>query len=148
MQPSDDPSHPVAKCGYSAPHSDGFAYLRWVKVQAPRIAARDITGGLDEQQVSWQAIIQRSSGSGWTTIKTSAAHQFTANDANSTAHSAVKVYVTATNDDSWRAVIRINWLRSGSTEGWVKARIQYYGVKWTVGDPAYVFADACGGRAD
>jgi hypothetical protein len=146
--PSDDSSHPVAKCGYSAPNGDGIAYLRWIKVQAPRVAARDITLGPDHQLVSWQAIIQRSSASGWTTIKNSPVHQFTAYDNSSSAHSAVKVYVNGTNDASWRAVIRINWLRNGSTEGWIKARIEYYGVKWTVGNPDYVFTDACGGQAD
>jgi hypothetical protein len=146
--PADDPSSPGAKCGYSAAHDDGFAYLRWVKVRAPRIAARDITSGQDQQQVSWQAVIQRSSTTGWKTIKKSAVHTFTANDQTSSPHSAIKVYVTANNDQNWRAVVLIKWLRNGSTEGWVKASITYYGVKWTVGDPAFVYTNSCDGRAD
>ncbi len=62
--PADDSSSPGAKCGYSAEHNDGFAYLRWIKVRAPRVTARDVTAGQDQQKVSWQVIIQRSSASG------------------------------------------------------------------------------------
>jgi hypothetical protein len=148
FDPSDDPSHPGAKCGYSAPHGDGFAYLRWIKVRAPIVAARDVTSGDDQQQVSWQVIIQRSSASGWKTIKKSNVHQFTAYEFVPTTQSPIKVYFKATNDQNWRALIKIRWLRHGSTEGWVKARMEYYGVKWTVGDPAFVFTDSCAGRAD
>lgn len=146
--PADSTSSPGAKCGYSAPHVDGFAYLRWVKVRAPRIAARDITAGTDTQQVSWQALIQRSSASGWRTIKKSSVHTFTASDQTSTNHSPVKVSVNATTDQNWRAVVLIKWLRGGGTEGWVKTSIDYYGVKWTVGDPNFVFTNSCGGKAD
>jgi hypothetical protein len=146
--PSDSEESPGGKCGYSAAHEDGFAYLRWIKVRAPRVAARDITGGVDQQKVSWRVIIQRSSGSGWVTIKKSDTRTFTAYDNTSSNHDPIKVYVKATNDENWRAVIRINWLRNGATEGWVKASMEYYGVKWTVGDPAYVFTDSCAGKAD
>ena len=33
-------------------------------------------------------------------------------------------------------------------EGWVKASITYYGVKWTVGSSDYVFQNSCAGSAD
>jgi hypothetical protein len=146
--PSDDQSHPAAICGYSAPHMDGFAYMRWLKVRVPRIAARDISGGTDTQQVSWQALIQRSSASGWKTIKKSSVHTFIANDQSSTNHSPVKVAVNSTTDQNWRAVVLIKWLRGGGTEGWVKTSIDNYGVKWTVGDPSFVFTNSCDGKAD
>jgi hypothetical protein len=146
--PADDDSTPGAKCGYSAPHEDGFAYLRWIKVRGPVVVARDITGGADHQQVSWQVIVQRSSSSGWKTIKKSSLHQFTADDGGTAAPGPIKVYVKATNDQDWRAVIKINWIRNGATEGWVKASMTYYGVKWTVGSPDFVYTNACDGRAD
>ena len=146
--PADDESSPAGKCGYSDRLADSYAHLRWIKVRAPRVAARDITGGQDHQQVSWQVIVQRSSASGWTTVKKSSAHSFTAYDDSSSAHSPIKVKFKATTDQSWRALILIKWLRNGSAEGWVKARIEFYGVKWTVGTPDYVFTDSCTGRAD
>lgn len=39
-------------------------------------------------------------------------------------------------------------MRNGSVDGLVKARIVYYGVKWTVGTPDYQFTGACTGAAD
>jgi hypothetical protein len=146
--PSDDAEHPAGRCGYSAAHDDGFAYLRWIKVRAPVVAARDVSPDDDQQKVSWQVIIQRSTATAWKTIKRSTARVFTAYEFVPVTHDPIKVYFTATNDQNWRALIRINWLRNGSVEGWVKASITYYGVKWTVGDPAFVFTNSCEGRAD
>lgn len=147
-EPSDDPGHPAGKCGYSAANNEGFAFLRWIKVRAPLVAARDVSPGDDQQKVSWQVIVQRSTATGWKTIKKSTARTFTAYEFVPVNHDPIKVSFTATNDQSWRALIKINWLRNGSVEGWVKASITYYGVKWTVGDPAFVFTNSCAGRAD
>lgn len=147
-EPSDDSEHPAGKCGYSSVHEDGFAYLRWIRVRAPVVAARDISPNDDQQKVSWQVIIQRSTTTGWKTIKKSNARTFTAYEFVPVAHDPIKVYFTATNDQNWRALVLIKWLRNGSVEGWVRASLTYYGVKWTVGDPAFVFTNSCEGRAD
>ena len=146
--PADETDSPAGKCGYSAAHNDGFAYLRWIKVRAPVVAARNVSANDDQQKVSWQVIVQRSTASGWKTIKKSTTRTFTAYEFVPVNHDPIKVSFTATDDHNWRALIKIRWLRHGSVEGWVKASITYYGVKWTVGDPGYVWSDSCGGKAD
>ena len=146
--PADETDTPAGKCGYSAAHNDGFAYLRWIKVRAPVVAARNVSANDDQQKVSWQVIVQRSIASGWKTIKKSTTRTFTAYEFVPVNHDPIKVSFTATDDHNWRALIKIRWLRHGSVEGWVKASITYYGVKWTVGDPGYVWSDSCGGKAD
>ncbi|MEP7361425.1 MAG: hypothetical protein ABI744_07590, partial [Chloroflexota bacterium] len=61
---------------------------------------------------------------------------------------SIKVYLKANTSQLLRAVIYLKWLRNGSTEGWSKARMEFYGVKWTVGASDYVYQDACDGMAD
>ena len=147
--PSDDSSSPAGKCGYSDRLADTYAHLRWIKVRGPEVAARDITGGRDHQMVSWQVKIQRQApGGAWKTIKSSPVHSATAYDDQSPDFSPIKVSVDGKTYQLWRAVIIVKWWRNGSVEGWVKARIEFYSVKWTVGDPAYVFTDGCTGIAD
>ncbi|HYI22241.1 MAG TPA: hypothetical protein VEX62_06355, partial [Candidatus Limnocylindrales bacterium] len=59
-----------------------------------------------------------------------------------------KLYYSARAGDLLRGTVEIKWLRSGSVEGKVKLRIEFYSVKWTVGAPDYVFEDACTGVSD
>jgi len=42
----------------------------------------------------------------------------------------------------------LRWMRGGSVEGTMKLVTEFYGVKWTVGSPDYVYTDWCDGRAD
>ena len=114
FSPDDSSEHPVGKCGYSAANNEGFAFLRWIKVRAPLVAARNVSGGDDEQKVSWLVIIQRSTASGWKTIKKSTARSFTAYEYVPVQHDPIKVSFMATNDQNWRALIKINWHRNGS----------------------------------
>jgi hypothetical protein len=81
-------------------------------------------------------------------VAKSAAHSATSYDDTGYHFGPVKVNVNATTHQLWRAVIYMKWIRGGSTEGWVKARIEFYGVKWTVGVPSYIYQDACDGMAD
>lgn len=148
--PADDASSPAAKCGYSSRLADSYAHLRWVKVRGPLIAARDTTASRDHQTVSWQVKAQRQvNGGAWKTVASSAVHSGTAYDNTPASFSPIKLSVsgTATNQ-LWRALIVLKWYRNGGVEGWTKAGIEYYGVKWTVGTPDYVFTDACTGVSD
>ncbi|MDL2336105.1 MAG: hypothetical protein QFC55_08755, partial [Chloroflexota bacterium] len=140
--PADDDSSPGAKCGYSAPMPDGWAHLRWIKVRGPIVVARDTTGGRDHQTVSWQVKIQRqATGGAWQTMASSSVHSATSYDDTGFHFTPVKVNVSGNTDQLWRAVILLKWLRNGGVEGWTKARIEFYGVKWTVGAPDYFFTD-------
>ena len=50
----DSASTPEGRCGYSAADGSGTAYLRWMKVTAPIIIARDLTPARDHQTARWQ----------------------------------------------------------------------------------------------
>jgi hypothetical protein len=145
----DSSVQPGAKCGYSAADGTGTAYLRWIKVNPPKAAARDITSARDHQQVSWQVTIQRDPGTGhWKNVAHSGVQTKTTYDDLSATYGSLKVYVNGAPGQIFRAIITLKWLRNGSVEGFVKLRIEYYSVKWTVGIPTYVFTDACTGSAD
>lgn len=58
------------------------------------------------------------------------------------------MYVDGASGQLFRTIGIINWLRNGISEAFVKLRLEYYGVRWTVGSPDYVFSDACTGVAD
>jgi hypothetical protein len=58
------------------------------------------------------------------------------------------VYVNGADNQEFRAMAVLRWMRNGSVNGLLKANIYYYGVKWTVGDPSYQFEDTCWGVAD
>ena len=60
----------------------------------------------------------------------------------------LKVYFNGHVGDTFRAMVTASWVRNGSVEGWVKFRVEFYSVKWTVGIPGFVFTDACGGAQD
>lgn len=147
--PADDSASPAGKCGYSDVLADNYAHLRWVKVRGPEALARDVTPGRDQQKTSWQLRVQRQQGGGaWKTVAKSAVQSRTAYDDQSAAFDPIKVYVKGSADQLWRGIVLIKWWRNGAVEAWVKLRIEYYGVKWTVGTPDYVFTDACTGVAD
>jgi hypothetical protein len=148
--PADDPSSPGARCGYTAPQGDGYAHLRWIRVRPPEIAARNVTGGVDSQKASWQVVVQRKIGAGaWRKVAQSPVQTKTTWDNQSADYTGMKVYFASGQaNQQFRAVAFLRWMRNGAVEGSVKARMEHYGVKWTVGTPDYVFADACTGVAD
>jgi hypothetical protein len=145
---ADDTDHPGAKCGYSAAVG-GFAYLAWIKVFPFKATAYDRTAEVDHQKVTFKVIVQRSNDGGTTWTKVgSASETRRAYDNLSANFDALKVYTTGKAGNLYRALVTLKWLRHGLTDGLAKVRMEYYGVKWTVGDPAYVYQDACDGRAD
>jgi len=145
----DDATHPGARCGYSAAQADGFAHLAWIKVFPFKALAFDRTGGLDQQPVTFMVTVQRSTNGG-TTWKNggSASQTRTAFDNKSAKFSVLKVNASGKQGSLYRAVETLKWLKNGHTDGFVKVSMGYYGVKWTVGDPAFVYHDACDGAAD
>ncbi len=141
---------PEGKCGYSAPNSSGVAFFRWMKITPPLAFARDITAGRDHQSVKWQFKIQRSvNGGAWTNVASSPVQTKTAYDDMYARFTPMKVYYNGTSFvQKFRGLVTVNWIRNGSSEGWVKFWIEYYGVKWTVGNPTYVYTNGCDGSAD
>ena len=147
--PDDLPESPGGRCGYSAENSSGEAFLRWIRVRPPNVGGRDVTAGVDSQKVSWQVIVQRRILDGaWQKVAASGRQTRTAWDNQTADFDPIKVYVNGQWDQTFRAIVRLRWMRNGSVEGSVKLVTEYYGVKWTVGAPDYVFADACWGAAD
>ena len=145
----DSTSTPEGKCGYSAPDGTGTAYLRWMKVIAPIIIARDITPQRDHETARWQFKLQRShNGGAWKNVASSAVQNKTTYDDTTSTLSPMKVYFNGHVGDRFRAMVTASWVRNGAVEGWVKFRVEFYGVKWTVGVPDYVFTDACDGSQD
>lgn len=146
----DNSSQPGGKCGYSPANASGYAFLRWIKVNPPLVAARNLTGAREHQQVRFQFKIQRSNNGGpWKNVASSPVQTKTAYDDTSAPFTAMKAYYNGTSPtEDFRALLKISWLRNGSTEGWVKTTTENYSVKWTVGSPDFVFTEPCSGRAD
>ena len=144
----DSGADPGAKCGYGPENASGYAFFKWMKAYAPQVYARDTTGGRDHQKVRWIFKLQRSVQGGAFKTVVSAEQTATAYDDTPAGFTPLKLYKNGRDGDVMRAILLIKWMRNGSVEGWVKLRIGYYSVKWTVGSPDYVFDDACTGRAD
>jgi hypothetical protein len=147
---TDQDTSPGARCGYSAPDSGGWAYLRWIKVYHYLVAARDITADRDSQIVSFQALVQRQTNGGtWKTVARSAVQKMTSHDDQGPTFNDPKLMVHGTSaNQHFRALVILKWWRNGGVEGSIKIRLQYYGVKWTVGNSDYVWTNACDGAAD
>jgi hypothetical protein len=146
---ADTPDAPGARCGYSAPDSSGFAHLAWIRVFPFKASAYDRTTGVDQQRIRFTATMQRSGDGGatWTSVG-SVAQTRTATDTSSAAFDSLKVVTTGRSGKLYRTIAKLEWLRNGATDGLARVRMQYYSVNWTVGDPAYVYTDACEGAAD
>jgi hypothetical protein len=145
----DSPDGPGARCGYSAADATGVAHLAWVKLFALKAIAYDRTGAVDHQKIRFTATLQRSGdgGSTWKNVS-SVSETRTAYDNKSASFDALTVATTGTAGKLYRAVATLQWLRNGQVDGLAKLRMDYYSVKWTVGDPAYVFSGSCDGTAD
>jgi hypothetical protein len=140
---------PEGRCGYSAPDGSGTAYLRWMKVTAPIIIARDVTPARDHQTARWQFKLQRShNGGAWRNVASSAVQNKITYDDTTSTLTPLKVFFKGHAGDKFRAMVTASWVRNGSVEGWVRFRVEFYSVKWTVGDPSYVYTDACDGAAN
>ena len=148
-QTSDGPNTPGAVCGYSAPDSNQVAHLAWIKVFPWQAAAFDRTSANDRQPVKFQVTVQRSTngGTSWKNVA-SKAQTRTASETTSAKFASLKVNASGKANQLFRAIVTLTWLHNGHADGLAKARMGFYGVKWTVGDPAFVFADACDGAQD
>jgi Tfp pilus assembly protein PilX len=146
---ADDSSRPGAKCGYSAPDQNGVAHLVWVKVFPWLALAYDRTSANDHQQIKFQVTLQRSKNGGatWKSVG-SASQTRTGSDMQSASFGSLTVKASGKPNQLFRAIVTLTWLHNGQADGLARARMEYYGVKWTVGDPAYVFTDACDGASD
>jgi hypothetical protein len=146
---ADDAAHPGARCGYAAPDTSGFAHLAWIKVYPFKALAYNHSGATDSQPVTFMATVQRSTDGGTTWKNGASASQTrTAFDNKSPKFDTLKVAVSGKEGSLYRAVVTLKWLKNGHVDGLVKVRMEYYSVKWTVGDPAFVYSNACDGAAD
>jgi hypothetical protein len=141
------------RCGYTDRlPPDNYAHLKWIKVAAPLIAARNLTPGVaDYQQASWQVKIQRqANGQPWKTVATSPQQKMQTSDQGSAPYTAMKVRLKQKGGygEAYRAIVILRWFRNGSVEGTVKVSIDEYSVNWTSGDPNYIFSGWCSGEAD
>ncbi len=146
---ADDELSPGARCGYSAPDGSGVAHLAWIKVYSFKALAFDRTNATDHQPVTFTATVQRSGNNGVTWKNVGSVSQTrTAYDNKSAKFDALKVMTSGKAGKIYRAVVSLKWQRNGHTDGLAKARMEYYGVKWTVGASDFVYKDACDGAAD
>jgi hypothetical protein len=149
---TDTADDPGARCGYGDPDSHGVAVVKWVKIMnTTYVWATDPTPGRDHQKVTWRFQIQRQRGSGpWKTVASSDVLSKTAYDDTPASFAPMKLYWTSNKqyDEHVRGRVLLKWWRNGSVEGTVKLFIEYYSVKWTVGDPSYIYGDYCLGHAD
>jgi len=146
---ADSPERPGAKCGYGPEDGMGVAHLAWIKVFAFKALAFDRTGAVDHQSVVFKVTLQRSTngGSTWTSLS-SKSQTRTAYDNKSASFDALKVSMSGKAGSLYRALATLTWLRNGDADGRVQVSMDYYSVKWTVGDPGFVYSNACDGAAD
>jgi len=147
----DSADFPGAKCGYGPENASGQAFLSWIKVFGVKVTAANRTSAVDHQPVSFQVVIQRQKGADpWKTFATSQRVTKTAADNAFTSFKPIKVFINnhSVNDQVFRAVVVLRWMRNGSVDGLLKARIEWYSVLWTVGDPSFVFDGFCTSWSD
>jgi hypothetical protein len=148
---ADGPTMPGARCGYGAPDKTGTAHLAWVKVFPFDAAAYNRTKANDQQSVKFQLTVQRSinGGTSWASVG-STSETRTASETMSAAFDTLKVATHGKRNQLFRAIVTLTWLHNGTADGLAKVRMEYYSVKWapTVGDPSFVYQDACDGAAD
>ena len=119
-------------------------------MRPPQVIAVDSTAQREHQKATWQVKIQRQiNGGSWKSVAHAATQTRTVYDDLSGDYKAVKISVNGSAQNQlFRAVGTIQWLKNGSVDGSAKFSITTYGVKWTVGSPDYEYTDACGAMAD
>jgi hypothetical protein len=143
-------TQPGGRCGYGPENSAGQAYVKWIWFLKPEVYARDTTPAQDHQKVKLSYMVQHRVVGSMTKWKTVATGQQTktAWDDTRAAFTSQKVYAPSTSTEVWRGLVNLKWLHNGSVVGQVTYRIEWYSVKWTVGNPDYVYQTWCDGRAD
>ena len=146
---NDGPSGQAARCGYAPANEHDVGYFRWMKVVPPSAYAQDTTAGRDQQKVRWFFTLQHSVNNGaWQSVGSSGKRTKIAYDDAAAAFTGLKFYYNGEFNEKLRAIVTVQWLRNGAVKGVVKYRIEWYSVKWDVGDPNYIYMDACDGAAD
>lgn len=148
---ADAAGSPGAVCTYGLRDAGGNAHLTGIKVYGFLASAYSTTGGIDHQSIRFKATLQRSTDGGQTWKNTASESQTRgATDNVSTQFGSLKVKVRGTTSllSEYRAIVTLDWLVNGRSDGHAQMSMRFYGVKWTVGDPGYVFEDACDGVAN
>jgi hypothetical protein len=136
---SDTSDSPGATCKYQ----QGFGNdLRSIKVQPPKVYARDRSGGVDTQNVAWRVVIQRQDpapNGAWSTVYRGDPVSGTATAATPAAFSEQTIPYEITNDDPapYRVLVKIIWHRfDGSGRmGTVTRRVDFYRYEDQMGFP-------------
>jgi hypothetical protein len=147
---TDTTDSPGGRCGYGLPNQNGVARFAWLKVKPPTVLARDITTERDRQPVEWRVRLQvaPSEAGPWKKVAASRWQRARAHDDTAAAFTRQKIGHSSKGVRWYRGVITIRWLRHGAVEGSAVVALDHYAVKWTVGDPAYVFDGPCWSKAD
>ena len=141
----DTADRPGATCYYGE-----AGRLRGIGVRPPRVLARDVTAGVDQQRVSWQFVIQRRANpsSDWRLFFRSSMQNAVAWD-NEPAHfNAMTVaFRRPAGDDplltEYRVNVRMLWWRHAAVEGLARHRVDWY--RWKGVDTMVVGpGGACG----
>jgi len=137
------PANAGAVCHYTGTPIDDF---RSMSIRNPLVRARDITAHEDRQTVGWFAELQKAtSPSGpWSTIKISAEQKATASDKTPAVfHGRTLSWQSPNANLLYRALVVIRWYRSGSVEGHVTLRDEFYRYDATDASPTFVRQDSC-----
>lgn len=146
---TDTSGAPGARCGYKDVPASSEAFLQWIRVKPPTVYRAGT--GTAPQRVSWQVRLQRKRPpeSTWVTVASTPNQDRHATDTTPAPFSALKVFYDAAHTShQYRAVAVIKWYHGVTVSGTLQLRIQYYGVKWNVGNPDFVYTDACTAWAD
>jgi len=137
------PSSAGALCHYVGSPTD---YFRSMRIHHPVARARNVSGHKDHQLVGWRTKLQRAtSPSGpWTTIRVSGEEKATAYDtATAVFHDKTLSWQSSSPSLIYRALVVINWYRSGSVEGHVTLRVEFYRYDAPDASPTFVQQDHC-----
>jgi hypothetical protein len=142
----DNTTHPAnagAVCHYVGSPTD---YFRSMSIRHPVAWARDVSAHEDHQVVGWRAKLQRATSTGgpWSTIRVSREEKATAYDtATAVFHGRTLSWQSSNASLIYRALVVIKWYRSGSVEGHVVLRAEYYRYDAADANPDAVQQDYC-----
>jgi len=132
-----------AVCHYVGSPTDHF---RSMSIRNPVAWARDVTAHEDHQMVGWVAQLQKAtSPSGpWSTVKTSPEEKrLPADETGAVFHPRTLSWQNTNPNLIYRSLVVIKWYRSGTVEGRVTLRIEFYRYNAQDASPNFVQQDHC-----
>ena len=142
----DSPGHPGARCRYGEGAGGGEQVLERIRALPPVVYARDVTAGVDVQNVRWRIWLWRKQPGGSWHGFSSQSQTMSASDVDPAAFTPMAATINSEFGSRFKMRFIIDWLNPNAPDGEVISELDWYKHIFRseeFGDDVYVVYNKC-----